>query len=638
MQHLDALDCDFKLAETRGEAAYVADLPHKGIWTARFYRASIPRGRILKIHLPSLPADYHVFGPEDIPGHNSLKIVGLDWPVLADGEVRYLGQEMLLFVGPDPDLLDRLIEATKVDFEPLPIVADIDEAAQLKGGAIHGDDNRFGAIEVARGDVDQAFNDAPRVIEECCETGYQEHSYIETQGMCGRIDSQQRLCVEGSMQCPMDVHHAVAHMLGLEQSKIRVVQCPTGGGFGGKEDYPYLLACAVALAVHRLKRPVRMIYDRVEDMLCSTKRHPSRIRFRSALNERGELVATDILIELNCGAYESLSNIVLQRAVTSITGSYRIPNQRIRGIGWATNAVPSGAFRGFGAPQVCFAIENHMQHLAGVLGEEPVHFKQRHFIAQGDPLVTGAPLHDKLVLDELIEQVTRQSDYYQKRERYGRGTGRGIALSLVFHGCGMAGDCEQNLVGAIARLEKDGEDRVSIRVSNVDIGQGLSLTFRKIVAGALDCPLSQVLFHNPDTSLIPDSGPTVASRSIQVVGYILEKAARRLKESWQAGQVQQVEEQFRQPDYHQWDQQSFQGNPYLTNSWAANVVEVEVDPLTAEVSVTGIWGSYDIGRPIDRRVFEGQIDGGWPRPWAMPTTRNLSAARDALHNTPWPIM
>ncbi|MGF1788719.1 xanthine dehydrogenase family protein molybdopterin-binding subunit [Photobacterium swingsii] len=638
---MDTVNTRFKWEEATGAAKYIADRHYEGLLEGRFYRSSCPRGRIKSVTLPSLPDGYHIFGADDVPGQNVLPIVEIDWPAFADQEVRFVGQVIYLVVGPAPDVVDSLLNEIHVDYEPLTPAYTINESKALKDGAIHADNNVLDTHMLTKGDIEAGFANAVTIIEETCSTNYQEHIYLETQGaVCYPQDG--KVVLEGSMQCPWYVHHTMAVVLGHDN--VRAIQCPTGGGFGGKEDFPDVLAAPLAVAVEKLQQPIRLIFERGEDIATTSKRHPVTFHYKTGVDANGKIVAMDIKFDVNAGAYLSLSGIVLQRTITTATNVYDIPNVRVEGHAWATNTVPTGAFRGFGSPQNCFCMETHIHHVAKEVDADPVTFKQQHMLTSQSQSLTGAEIFGELVLDEMLQKVLDMSDYQRKFAEFnlskeshldhgiGKSTGKnnGIGLAIFQHGCGFAGDLEDTLVRAKVKLVKEPDGTVQILASNTDIGQGLSLTFRKIVADTLNKTIDLVQIAVPDTGIVPDSGPTVASRSILIVGYILEKAAKKLQKMWLEGESQEIVEVYCKPDYHQWNQDTYQGNAYQATSYGANVVEVEVDMATGEAEITGAWAVYDIGKAIDGTIFRGQIEGGLVQALGYGSCEKLELTQDGV--------
>jgi CO/xanthine dehydrogenase Mo-binding subunit len=533
---------------------------------------------------------------------NRVHIVQDDCPVFADGVVEYVGDPVLMVVGPDRDEAARLASGTVVTYEELPAVLDVLESRTV-----------FFDYGFGHGDVDGAFATADKVYTETFETGYQEQGYLETQGIIALYENG-RMTVRGSLQCPYYVHGAVAKALGMRRDDVRVVQDTTGGGFGGKEAYPSILACQVAVAAMRANgRPVRVIFDRREDMEFTSKRHPSRSVYKIAVKD-GVVTAMDIDVIFDSGAFTTLSPVVLQRGIIAASGVYNVPNLRVRGRAMKTNTVPTGAFRGFGAPQTFFAVEMAMSHIARDMGAEPLAFKEKHVVKQGDKTSTGGRYHFPVPLKDMVETVDRMSGYRDKRRANKSQTGRyrkGIGLSMWFHGAGFTGSGERDFIKAVTRLHKYPDGRVEVLASNSDIGQGIKTTFCKIVANELGRPLCNVIIENPDTDRTPDSGPTVASRSLMIVGELLRRAAARLREEWRDGEDQSVEERFEEPNFMiPFHLDTFQGDAYPTYAWGVCAVEVQVDALTGVNEVLGAWGSFDVGTPIDLNIVTGQMEGG----------------------------
>jgi CO/xanthine dehydrogenase Mo-binding subunit len=431
--------------------------------------------------------------------------------------------------------------------------------------------------------------------------------YLEPQG-CVAVPEGGGITLHSSTQCPFYVRKAVAHTLGWPRERVRVVVPEVGGGFGGKEHFPDVLATAAAVAALKMGRPVRLLLDRAEDLRVTCKRHPSRVRFRTAVDGAGAVLGMEIDLVLDAGAYETCSPVVLQRALFTSTGAYDIPNVRAHGRAVATDVVPSDAFRGFGAPQALFAIEMHMDHLARRAGVEPVDFRRRYVIRQGGTTITNGRIHEDVPLARMLDMVMSASGYRSKS--VSRGIGRGIGISFAAHGCAFTGSGERDLIKARVGLRKRADDRVEILAAGVDMGQGLSTVFRKVVAGALGIPLASVLVARPDTAAMPDSGPTIASRSTMVVGHLLELAAMKLKEAWRDGEPVEAWQDYEHPAHLAWDPVTLQGDAYPAWGWGVNAVEVAVDPATREVSVVKAWAVYDVGVPVDRLALEGQAHGG----------------------------
>lgn len=591
-------------AKVSGRSIYVADYPSDGVLTGRLLHAKTARAKMIGVELPELPDGYYYVDARDIPGDNNVNIVLDDMPVFCRDTVEYIGEAIGMLIGPDEKKVEELLGEIKVYLEEMEPVLDMRKA-----------EKNFFEYNFGHGDVGQAFAEADRVFDEEFETGYQEQAYLEPQGMMAEIEPDGRVFVHGSIQCVYYVHNALKRVLGCGDEGVHVLQDVTGGGFGGKEAWPSILACQVAVAAKVTGKPVRCVFGRREDMEYTSKRHPSYCHYRAAVKD-GKVTAIDADVIYNAGAYSTLSAVVLQRGLIAAPGIYNIPNIRIHGTAAKTNTTPSGAYRGFGGPQTFFAVETLMNHIARELGVDALAFKEMHIAKQGDLTSTAGRYHFPVPVKEMIEEVDAACDYRKKRAEYASPqTGRyrrGIGMSMYFHGAGFTGSGERDLIKAVVTLRKYSDDTVEILAANGDIGQGVRTTFSKIVAHELGLPLERVIFEHPDTGRVPDSGPTVASRSLMVVGELLRRAAIHLKEIWADGKEQEVEERFKEPDFVlPFSLETFEGDAYPTFAWAVNAIELEVDTYTGVAKVLGAWGDFDIGTPADYNVALGQMEGGF---------------------------
>lgn len=584
-----------------GSAKYIADIKFKDSLYAKTLRSEKAKAVIKNIIIPELKDGYYIVEAKDVPGVNKVKIIQNDMPVFSDKEVNYIGEPILLVVGPELEEIINVLKAIKVEYEEVTPVFDMKNSKDI-----------IDKYEYEKGDIEEAIKKSSKIIEEEFYTGYQEQAYLETQGLVGAYEDG-KISVYGTMQCPYYVKGAVVQALGCEEDKARIVQTTTGGGFGGKEDYPSLLGAQVAVAAYKIKKPVRLILDRIEDMSFTTKRHPALLTYKTVLDKDNKIIGMDVEIILNGGAYATVSGVVLQRALLAAIGVYKIPNVRVKGRVVRTNTVPTGAFRGFGGPQSIFGIETHMAHIAKEIGCTPLELKHKYFVKTGDDTCTGGKFTYDVKLEEMLQKAERLSGFSQKYEKYSKEQGimrKGIGMSVFLHGCGFTGSGERDFIKAKVKLLKHKNDDVEILVANTDMGQGLQTTFKKIVAKVLNLDYQKIIYENPDTDRVPDSGPTVASRSIMVVGKLLERAAIRLKESWIRGEEQLIEESYKHPDLIPWNITKFNGDAYPSYSWGINVVEVEVNTITAVTEVIGIYTVFDVGIPIDEAIMEGQIQGG----------------------------
>jgi CO/xanthine dehydrogenase Mo-binding subunit len=585
-----------------GAALYADDLRFPGMLYGRTIRTSIARGRVTGVHLAFDPAGFVVVDHRDIPGRNVIALIEPDQPCLVVEQVQHAAEPLLLLAHADRDVLN----AARVDVSYEPQEPNFDPARSR---------HVFKHIVIEKGNLERGFARAEVIVEGSYSTGAQEHVYIEPHGVIA-VPEPGGIALYGSLQCPYYVLKALKVLLGDAVKDIRVIQTETGGGFGGKEDYPSVIAGHACLLALKSGRPVKIIYDRVEDMTATTKRHPAVVRHRTGVMRDGRLAAMEVEVLMDGGAYCTLSPVVLSRGVIHAAGPYRCANTRIEGRVVATNTPSNGAFRGFGAPQTLFAVEVHMDRIAEALGLDPVTVRLRNALKAGDTTATGQKLGDDTSAVAVLKEAVKRSGFKRKRAKLA-GTGRGIGLALFYHGAGFTGSGEV-MLGSRAGLETTASG-VRILVANTEIGQGTRTMLSQIVADALGIPYEQVDIAQPDTAVVPDSGPTVASRTCMVVGGLLTRCALSMRERLAGAAPAEhharhgrlhVEEQYSPPSGREWNDQTYRGDAYATFAWGCDVSEVEVDPVTHEVRVTRFTAVQEFGRAIHPAMARGQIEGG----------------------------
>ena len=580
-----------------GHAKYADDFDFPDMHYAKTVRSTISRGKIKKITLPDIPDGYYWISAKDIVKENVVNIIFSDWPVFADGQVNYIGEAIGLFVGKDKAVLDKLAAEIRIEYEEEKPVYDFSVPYISKA--------------YTKGDYEAAKKKAKYVVHRTYQTGYQEQAYIETQGLVLYYDESGKMTLTGSMQCPFYIKRAVMRTLGFNDDQVRVVQAAVGGAFGGKEHYPSLIGAQLATAAYKIHKPIKMVLERLEDLSFSTKRHPSKTEMEALIDENKNIIGIKSKVFLNGGAYKGCSGVVLSRALIANTNIYVIPNLDISGHVYMTNTVPTAAFRGFGSPQTIFAMEMFIHHIAKEIGVDPLELRMKYLAKQGDITANSGEFHDPIIMDKLFKKAMEMSDYKRKIKEYSKpGSLRGIGMSGFLHGCGFTGSGESDIIHAKVLVKKDEHDHVSCFASSTDMGQGACTTLKHIAAKNLGLPDDEVTMNYPDTDKTPDSGPTAASRTIIIVGFLMEKAAKNLKKIWKKGVAQEVVEPYVGPSYIHWDEATMQGDAYPSYSWGVNVVEVEYSPITFEVSIKGVWSVYDVGRVVDERIAVGQADGG----------------------------
>lgn len=619
-----------------GRTEYIADLNIPGCWVGGIVRSKVARGRLKGIKRSS-SFDWSrvtVVTHKDIPGENFIAIVRNDYPALAVEEINYWSQAIALVAAPDEKLLKEAMASLEPEIEPLKPVMTMEDALEGKE-VIWGSDNIIDEYLNESGDLEKGFAEADVIVEGDWATGFHEQLYLETQGMVAVMREDGAVEITGSLQCPFYVHGAVQKVMGLSPEKVIIKQAATGGAFGGKEDYPSILGSYVALLALRSGHPVRIIFDREEDLLVTPKRHPSESHYKMGLKRDGKITALEADILLDSGAYTTLSRVVLQRSQLHACGIYFVPNVRIRSRAVATNTPPNGAYRGFGAPQSIFAMERQMDMAAKRLDMDPLDIRLKNALSRGDRFPYRQILKEKNNAVAVLEKVAEMSDYRAKRELFARQPeGRikkGIGIAAALHGGGFTGAGEDNM-GTTARVCFNGSKFV-IYVSSTEMGQGASTILRMVAAEELGIDMEDVLYMTPDTSKSPNTGPTVASRTTMYASKAVRDACINIKKKlteWSPmkGLPEGMSATSLAPAYLEensildefgynvfydescWNEDKFEGDAYRGYAWIANVIEVEVDTDTYEISANKVYAAAEVGRAINPMQLRGQITGG----------------------------
>jgi CO/xanthine dehydrogenase Mo-binding subunit len=671
------------LAKVTGRALYVDDITLPGMWFGATVRSTIARGRITSITFdPAIDwSQFTIVSSADIPGENCIVHLTKDHPCLAEKFVNHPAEPILLLAHPDKAALHAAVEAVHITYEELPGVFTIEDSELGAAGDSskiiwRGDDpkhhapNTFKTFLMQKGDeplpdaeLEKVFAAADFVVEGEYRTGAQEQLYIENNGVIAEAfrapdGSLESVTVSGSMQCPYYLVHALELVFKLPAEKCRVIQTETGGAFGGKEDFPSVNGSHAALLAMKCGHPVKLCYDRAEDLIATTKRHPSRTRHRTAVSKEGKLLAGEITVALDGGAYATLSPVVLSRATIHAPGPYHWPHLTVRAKAMATNIAPHGAFRGFGAPQSLFALERHMDKIAKAVGLTPEELRRRNFLTTGMHTATGQHLSDPVDMQSLLTRALRESNYHARRAEFDRTNPgstikRGIGFAAFMHGSGFTGSGERRL-NSLVKIEITPEGRPRILVSSTEFGQGTNTILSQVCAQSLHIPYEEVLVAQPDTKIVPNSGPTVASRTAMIVGKLVERASESLlstllpylssrsdtplafataaeesahfsngRPHYTAAQFRAValayvrehgplvaQARYEAPGNIFWDDDKYKGDAYPTYAWAVYVAEVSVDTLTFIPEVTEFHALQEVGKVIHPILAKGQIEGG----------------------------
>ncbi len=639
-----------------GAARYGQDLKLAGMLHARVKHAEYPHAEILKIdtdRAKKVKGVAAVLTASDVPGNSAFGAVIVDNRPLAKEKVRYLGDAVAVVAAETETAAERATALIKVRYRELPAVFDPREALEPSAPEIHGGGNLINHHKTRRGDVTVGFKEADLIVERSYSTQRVDHTYIETEVVVASLDPDGTLTVEGSHQNIYSIRSAVASFLGLPLCRVRIVQAALGGSFGGKDDCMSVLSCRAGLLALKTGRPVMLSNSREDSLLESYKRHPYFLDYKVGVKKDGTLTAMEIKIVADGGAYSSMTPFVTWRSVVHATGPYRVPNVKTDIYGAYTNNTYTGAFRGFGSPQITFAYESLMDEIAGELKMEPLEFRNKNILHDGDITATGQKLDHTVSVGQALKAATSAADWAEKRERFpeenrDRRLKRGIGLACSYRGAALGAE-GIDATGAIVKIQSDGS--VDLTTGLVEMGQGLKTVFSQIAASELGLPIERIQYRRTDTSSIVDGGPTVASRSTIMGGSAVRKAATAAREKLCAAAAEKLkaspeelaavdgkiivrDDPERSIDFTEavalalaagmnlnsfawhvsppiwWDEEAGKGNAYFTYVYGCQVAEVEVDPETGKVNVLEVWAAHDVGKAINPEAVRGQICGG----------------------------
>ncbi|MFH0803288.1 MAG: xanthine dehydrogenase family protein molybdopterin-binding subunit [bacterium] len=641
------------LLKAEGKAAYTDDLVFPGMLYGKGFYSSSPHGLIRSVDVREAqrqPGVISVLTAGDIPGKNEIGVVKEGQPLLAYEKVRYAGDCIALVAAESREAAEKASRLIKVDYEALPGVFHPEDALKAGVPAIHPGGNKALHLKLRKGNTEEGFREADVVLKRRYEVKHQEHVYLETQGAVAVPGPDGEVTLYGSIQCPFYVQKAVARCLGIGYNKVRVIQVVMGGGFGGKEDVPSEVCARAALLAVASGRPVKMVLTREEDLVTTSKRHPMIMDYKIGAKKDGRLTAIEVTIYADCGAYDSLSPVVLFRTNVHAAGPYVVPHVRVDTIGVYTNQFPTGAMRGFGQPQVAFASESLMDELASELSMDPMELRLKNALREGSLTATSHKLTESVGLVETLEEAREASGWDKKREEFSRQSGgvrRGIGVATSFYGVSL-GSKGWALDKAGAHLQVWQDGTINVAVGNVDMGQGALTVLTQIAAEALGVTTDRVRMLETSTGFVPDSGPSVASRTTLLAGNAVIAAAREIREKLVAvaasllgaspeevngfpngysarGREISFEKVTRECYLRNvclstmgyftapplaWDEEVSQGEAYFIYSYATHIAEVEVDLLSGAVQVLKLTAAHDVGRAINPQSLEGQIEGG----------------------------
>ncbi len=671
--NVDAVD------KVTGRALYGADCYERGQLYGCTRHADFPHAEIVSVDVSAaagLPGVRAVLTHADIHGEKSFGFVTPHQMVLCSDRVRFAGDAVAVVAAETEEVAKAAAGLIRVQLNPLPVVSGPEQALEPGAPSVHPGGNLCVHHKVRRGDPEKGLAESDVVLEREYRTQKVEHSYIEPEAVLCRPGENGGVTITGSVQNLYSIRRAVARVLGLPLNRVRIIQSVLGGSFGGKDEVMSALCCRAALLALATGRPVKMVNSRESSMRESYKRHPYVMRYKVGASRDGKLKAMSIDIVADAGAYATMSPFVTWRSVVQATGPYVVPHVRTDVRAAYTNNCYTGAMRGFGSPQVCFAAESLMDELAEAVGKSPLEIRLMNALTNGSETATGQKLTHEVSLVQALRAVADTGEFEATRTRFARENARGgvaaeatappgasppaaaaapaakgsrlkkgIGISCSYRGVSLGAE-GVDAAGVTVSVQTDGS--VIVSTGLVDMGQGASTTISLVVAEELGITLDKVRFLPADTSRLPDSGPTVASRTTLMAGNAARKACEELLSRMRPAAAERLACDARAVEFRDncarradrvvpfadlaglcfhkgislyahgwykapatsWDEETGQGDAYFTYVYGANLAEVEVDTVTGRVSVTRFVSSHDVGRVINLNGARGQVYGG----------------------------
>ena len=640
------------LKKVMGKALFADDLRFENMLYAKVLRSPVPHAKIKNVDTSlakKLDGVRAVLTAKDIPGENRFGTLGdpfRDQPVLADDRARFVGDPIAIVAADSEKIAEEALNLIKVEYEELKPVFDPLEAMRQDAPRVHEKGNLASLRKIHRGDIKEGFEKSDIIIEGTYKTPFHEHAYLEPEAGVAKVDEDGNVTVWACTQFPTNVREEMARVLGLSLSKVRVIQTVTGGGFGAKLDIS--VHCHIALLALKTGRPVKLVYTRPESIMASTKRHPFILKYKTGATRDGKLLAVEVEIVGDTGAYASFGPAVLTRAAVHATGPYNVPNVKVEAYTVYTNNPICGAMRGFGVTQVAIAHEAQMDKLAERLGMDPIEIRLNNAFDVGSRTATGQLLAHSVGIKESLRQAQRavegwRSDILRNEESTKR---QGIGVGVMWYGIGSTG--RPNPSGAFVDLLNDGS--VIVLSGCAEIGQGSDTILAQIAAEELGTDVGKIKVVTADTGVTPWCRATAASGQTYISGNAVRLAAINAKETLfqqiaadfgvkkdelyldngaicvkDSGQKIPIAEAIKRcrslgiltmgsgwfnPDTTPLDPETGTGNPYATYSFASHLAEVEVDVETGEVRILKLAAFNDVGKAINPREVEAQLEGG----------------------------
>jgi CO/xanthine dehydrogenase Mo-binding subunit len=625
------------VGKVTGQAQYPGDinLPDQAYMKILF--SDRPHALIKSIDITeaeSLPGVLAIFTARDVP-NNEYGLISKDQPVLCGPDssnpyanrVLTVADQIALIIAESENIAFKALKLIRVSYEDLPIITSPLEAISGEAIILHPDrdSNIFCKYRIRKGDWEDAFNKAETVIEDEYFTPAQEHAYLQPEAGVGYIDDAGRVTVIVGGQWAHDDQEQIAHSLGLPHDQVRVIYPAIGGAFGGREDMSIQIVLGLAAwRLHQkgINRPVKIIWSREESIIGHHKRHPYIVRVKLAASNDGKITAAQAEIIADGGAYMYTSTKVLGNATLLVTGPYQIPNVRVDSMAVYTNNLPNGAFRGFGGPQACFAIESSINKLAEKIGMDPVEFRMRNLIKEGDLLSVGTPLPKGVTIQPVLERCAKAAGWKKSKKGWDYPGSRvisdpkrphilgGIGISCGYKNVGFSYGAPERCTATIEIHGGSEIEKVILRHAGAEVGQGSHTAFAQMTADALNVPFEKVHLIVSDTAETKNSGSVSASRMTFMAGNSIRGAAALALERWNAEERPAIATyEYRPPRTTPFDPETGKSEPNFAYGYVAEAVVAEIDMETGQILLKKIICVDDVGLAVNPQQVEGQIEG-----------------------------
>lgn len=628
-------------AKVTGEARYPGDFSMPGMLHAKILFVGRPHARILRIETTEaekVPGVVAIFTAKDVPV-NEYGLQTPDQPVLCGpgsakpgaDVVRWVGDQVALVVAETEEAAARARDLIRVEYQDLPVITDPLEAMKPDAYPLHPprapnpihpelrtEGNWISHHQIRKGDVEAAWARCDVIVEAEYRLPSQEHAYLQPEAGLAYIDEEGRVTVVVAGQWTWEDQQQIAHALDITPEQVRVVYPAIGGAFGGREDMSVQIV--LALAAWKLRRPVRMVWTREESIIGHGKRHPVWARCKWGAQRDGKLVAAEVRIVADGGAYCYTTNKVLGNMTVTCTGPYEIPNVKVDVEGYYTNNPPSAAFRGFGAPQGIFLAEMQINKLAEALGMDPVELRVRNLLREGSLTAMGTPLPGGVNLVEVVERCAAAAGWTKteagwRKPQFPQPSGpvrRGIGFAAGFKNVGFSFGYQENCWAKVELRGRAEIEEAVVYIGSAEVGQGAHTVIVQMAAEALGIPVERVRLVPSDTATSPGSaGSASASRTTFMAGNAVRGAAAAALEKWRAEERPAVAEYtYLAPKTTPFDPETGYGTPNFAYGYVAEAVEVDVDTETGQIRIPRVVCADDVGTAVNPQQVEGQIEGG----------------------------